>query len=605
MKSRLYISLKQQIIFITIVISCIISIIVTLICYFVFQNSYEKSMLRSSEYNFSLTSRTLEYEFNKLLSFSLRNSTSTDVEKYLKTSVLYSTGSIDRVSFNITSVKYYEALNKNFFSEVSPYAQRLIISTNDCRYYTHLMSTYMSSNYNPADTVTNQGFFSALENNPPYIPSIEYDIFKPDSSRQFIPLLRPVYLSASDLLGFLYMEISTDILKDALDNFPSDSPAAFVVLDGHWYQYEGEEFRRIEAPVSTEQLSTGYRHTDTQLYDLKHNGAPTYLLLHQTGVPGLSIAQYLDQPSIFSEHAEAYTYTLIGIFLVIMFFSMLLIVMLNVIVTVPINKLCQKITLISQGDFSKDESIEYHNELGNIGKCLNRMSANIQTYMKKELENERQHQELEYKLLQSQINPHFLYNTLNSIQLMASIQGAQGVADMITSLSRLMKYVSKSKQQLIPIREEFSILNDYFFIQRLRYRGGLKLIYEIPDDSLLELSIPRFSLQPLVENAIFHGIEPKGGKGTITIRLARNEQENEGQVQIMIEDDGIGMSGEKIRQVLEGEENNGYSFFKQVGLKHVDQIFKYHFGESYGIRIVSEPSRYTKTILTIPFDEAF
>jgi len=598
---KLHISLKQQIIFITITVSCTISIIVTLICSLIFQNSYEKSIFKSSEYNFTLTSRTLEHELNKILSFAQRNSTNSDVEKYLKTALQYSTHSIDRVSFNITSVKYYETLNKNFFSEVSPYAQRLIVSTNDCRYYTHVMSTYMSSNYNPAEMITKQWFFPAITNNRTFVNSIEYDIFKPESGRQFIPVLRPVYLTAKDQIGFLYMEVSTDILKYALNDYPSDSPISYVVLDSQWYQYEGSEFQKTAPPVISEQINHTYNDSNTLLYNVKNSGKSSYLLLHQTNIPGLSIAQYLNKPSIFSGNAEIYTLALISIFMVIMLFSVLLIFLLNSIVTVPINKLCQKITAISQGDFSNDKSIEFQSELGKIGTGLNNMASSIQAYMKKEIANERQHQELEYKLLQSQINPHFLYNTLNSIKLMASLQGAQGVADMITALSHLMKYVSKSKKQLIPIREEFSILDDYFFIQRIRYRGGLKLQYEIQDESLLDLSIPRFSLQPIVENSIFHGIEPKGGKGTIIIRLFK-EADTDGKALIIIEDDGIGMDQEKIIKVLAGEENSNYSFFKQVGINQVDQIFKYSFGDNYGIRIISEPLKYTKTIIEIPSD---
>ena len=117
-----------------------------------------------------------------------------------------------------------------------------------------------------------------------------------------------------------------------------------------------------------------------------------------------------------------------------------------------------------------------------------------------------------------QINPHFLYNTLNSIKWMASIQGASGVADMITSLSRLMKNVAKGSDALVPLENEFELLNDYFFIQRHRYGGGIKLIYELENESLKNCLIHRFSLQPIVENALFHGIEPKGSKGSIIIQ---------------------------------------------------------------------------------------
>lgn len=133
--------------------------------------------------------------------------------------------------------------------------------------------------------------------------------------------------------------------------------------------------------------------------------------------------------------------------------------------------------------------------------------------MNKRIEDEKQKQDLEYKMLQSQINPHFIYNTLSSIKWMATIQGADGIAEMTTALSRLLKSISKGTRLLVPIREELAFLEDYCTIQNYRYGGTISFALKVDDPTIYDRGILRFTLQPLVENSIFHGIEPKGVPG--------------------------------------------------------------------------------------------
>lgn len=217
--------------------------------------------------------------------------------------------------------------------------------------------------------------------------------------------------------------------------------------------------------------------------------------------------------------------------------------------------------------------------------------------MDKRVEDEKQKKELEYQILQSQINPHFLYNTLNSIKWMATIQNATGIAEMTTSLARLLKSISKGTRQLIPIREELELLKDYVLIQNYRYGGIVKVDYSIPDETLLGYVIPKLTLQPIVENAIFHGIEAKGENGIITVTLYKKEQD----LYIDITDNGIGMSPELINQVLSGSSEDAKSdFFRKVGIHNVNLRLKYTFGENYGIQIHSKEGEYTTMIIILP-----
>ena len=211
--------------------------------------------------------------------------------------------------------------------------------------------------------------------------------------------------------------------------------------------------------------------------------------------------------------------------------------------------------------------------------------------MEKRIDDEKEKKDLEYQILQSQINPHFLYNTLNSINWMATIQGSPGIAEMTTALARLLRQVSKGSSSMITLEEELALVKDYFLIQQYRYGGGITIEYEIESQELYQCLIHRFSLQPIVENALFHGIEPKGSTGKILVKAWTDTGEGKKDLRISITDNGVGMSREAIEKVLEQKPaKKSADFFRQVGIANVNQRIRHQFGGSYGISIDSQAS---------------
>jgi sensor histidine kinase YesM len=251
-------------------------------------------------------------------------------------------------------------------------------------------------------------------------------------------------------------------------------------------------------------------------------------------------------------------------------------------------------------------------------------------------------------MLQSQISPHFLYNTLGTIKWMAAIQGADGIAEITTALSRLLRTVANDIRKTAPLREELKFLDDYIVIQKYRYGDSISFEKEIEDESLLDYAIPKLTLQPFVENAIFHGLEPKGG-GRILIRVARDG----GDALISLTDNGVGMGAEAIAEALgagaapgtrqgqrqertkrrapgqretrQGQRAQGETaptpasepeperqpepasapeqqdgIIKMFGIKNVDERLRHAFGPDYGVSIVSEPGSYTTACVRVP-----
>ncbi len=171
---------------------------------------------------------------------------------------------------------------------------------------------------------------------------------------------------------------------------------------------------------------------------------------------------------------------------------------------------------------------------------------------------------------------------------------------MVTALSRLLKSVSKGTQRLVPLEEEFRLLEDYFTIQRYRYGGTIVMEIRQPEDAALLQGclIPRFSLQPLVENSIFHGIEPNGGVGRVEITVERPDG---GDVLICLSDDGVGMDQEQIDRILAGPQAQGEDVpFRHIGVWNVHRLLQLSFGADYGLQIEGEPGCGTAITIRLP-----
>lgn len=180
---------------------------------------------------------------------------------------------------------------------------------------------------------------------------------------------------------------------------------------------------------------------------------------------------------------------------------------------------------------------------------------------------------------------------------MATAQHADGISEMTTALAHLMKNISKGTSTIVSVEDEFHLLDDYFTIQKYRYGGAITMEYRVRDPRLLKNQILRFTLQPVLENAIFHGIEPKGSSGHIDIHLYQAE---DGNVCIDITDDGVGMNEETIHSLLSGDTAARSSFFKQVGIASVNKRLQYTFGSGYGMSIESVPGRFTRMSILLP-----
>ena len=417
-----------------------------------------------------------------------------------------------------------------------------------------------------------------------------------------IPLTRKLTLSGTGREAHICAFVSPALITAALKGFTMPEGSSLLwQMGGRYYGINGNIL--TEEPLSdipAEQLDVDMLDDSTEVYSIAAGYDAQLMVRYPIGVHDLYLIEIIPNGPL-QRHIPYLSDSLVISLLAILVLGLLLAFLLHRMITPPITALQNRITKISSGDFSFDPAIEWNNELGDIGRGINSMSASVTALMDHRLEDEKQKQDLEYRMLQNQINPHFIYNTLNSIKWMATIQHAPGIAEMVTALSRLLKSVSKSNERLVPLYEEFALLNDYFTIQQYRYGGTITLDVSYIEDEKLNHSclIPRFTLQPLVENAIFHGIEPKGSAGEVTLRVERDTAN--GDVLIRLTDDGIGMTAEQAAKALqEPGPEEAAAKYRHVGMWNVHKRLQYSFGEAYGLSIESEPGVGTTVMVRLP-----
>lgn len=271
------------------------------------------------------------------------------------------------------------------------------------------------------------------------------------------------------------------------------------------------------------------------------------------------------------------------------------------VLTRPINTISSYIKNVVKGDFKGSLTLKNDDEFRIIADSINNMEHEILELMEKQKKEAEVKKDLEFRVLQNQINPHFLYNTLNTIKWMASLQHADTIRDMTAALGRLLQNISKGSDK-ISIYEEMSLLDDYVLIQDIRYDGRIKVKYHIGDPEITQALILKFIFQPIVENAIFHGIEPKeDGYGTIDIYL--NRQEN--NIHVHIVDNGIGMTPEQTELLLNPlSDTPNRRGLNGIGISNINQRIKMTYGQNYGITITSEPGAYTDVLIVIPYERS-
>jgi two-component system, sensor histidine kinase YesM len=293
-------------------------------------------------------------------------------------------------------------------------------------------------------------------------------------------------------------------------------------------------------------------------------------------------------------------------FLIIIFILMFVVVTMFGIrfarnITLPLENLVDGMQYVKVGDFKQARkkalttSAFQDDEVGKLQQNFQTMIQQIDELINENYSKQLTIKETEFKALQAQINPHFLYNTLESINWLAKGNGQSQISKMVEALGFLLRNSISLKQPLITIEEELNIVKNYVVIQKYRFEDRLDFHLQV-DLDIVGFYIPKLTLQPLVENAIHYALEPKIDPCKISIYSIVDKE----TIKLIVEDDGPGMESTFIEKLKKGEvKTRGQG----VGLSNINDRIKLSYGERYGINIESEPNKGTKVIIVLPFNK--
>lgn len=399
-------------------------------------------------------------------------------------------------------------------------------------------------------------------------------------------------------LGYMIIDTNVNAFGSILDNLKIEKAASLMIVDQQQrllYERESEDgfsaYGELTKHERLAQLVSGQREVI--------NGKQYLFVRHHSAYSGLSVIGLTPIDVVQKESRELLLFTL-WIALACVGVAMLLAIMMSYRVTRPLIELKNKMARVEQGDFNKRVSPLSNDEFGQLGRGFNRMMDEINRLFHEVFVLGIREKEAELSALQSQINPHFIYNTLESINMMAIQQKHAEVSDMVTALGKLLRYTIDRAGRLVKLQEEIDFVASYVRIHKVRYGGRLRVYFNV-DEDLKDISIPKLILQPLVENAVYHGLDGREEGGIIWISALRFQNE----MLLTVRDNGKGMDEDAIEALNEeigrqpAYDSLRRSEQDELGLQNISQRVKLLYGEGASLTVDGSPGQGLAVTITI------
>ncbi|MSS09304.1 sensor histidine kinase [Clostridium sp. WB02_MRS01] len=414
--------------------------------------------------------------------------------------------------------------------------------------------------------------------------------------KNHIVLMKKLYaFPTQSLLGYIALDVNAKSLYDIIADIDlTKSGRIFLVNE------EGRILATESETLSGELLDEPYRNFlgENEAFYNNVRVGNTYYSVYNSGAISNGWYMVLAIPrDYYMRDITKLKNVIIPITLTTAFLTALLSILVSRGITRPIRFLSGAMENFGQGNFDINCQVDSEDEIGRLSHTFNQMVMDMNSLVNTVYEQKVMKQEAQMKSLQMQINPHFLYNTLDTINWMARIRHVDEIGDMVAALSNMMRY-SLEKKSFVRLGEEVKSLKDYIAIQNYRYQDKMVAEIEI-DESLMSLYIPRLLIQPILENAIVHGIEEKLDKGHILV-AARREDED---LYIQIMDDGVGMTEETMSHILREDYSMKKSGHTSIGVVNVNRRIQMIYGKDYGLLVQSVLGAGTKITIHIPARE--
>ncbi|RUS46806.1 sensor histidine kinase [Cohnella sp. AR92] len=320
---------------------------------------------------------------------------------------------------------------------------------------------------------------------------------------------------------------------------------------------------------------------------------------HSVGANGWKVVQLVSYDTVFREIFDIRRTNII-IFALIFIVFFLITLSIAYGISRPLKLLRKRMEELEGKDFNSSISVRGPKEIAALNDTYNKMVKEIRTLLQRVKEEYQQKEDMRFRALQAQINPHFLLNTINNIKWMAYIRSDNDVGDMLSHLGGILEGSIGRGGNLIPLRQELDYIHNYIGLMQIKYPDRLKIEMDVPEE-LMEQEVIQIMLQPFIENCLQHGIDPMDGVGIITIR-ARSEGD---RFVLTLGDNGVGMPEQRLRTVRELLASpDGGEPPERIGIKNVHDRLRLQYGEPYGVDLFSEPGTGTVAEFRLPTKKA-
>lgn len=396
-------------------------------------------------------------------------------------------------------------------------------------------------------------------------------------------------------IGLIKIDMKLSVFQQILKNVRFEEKGSLYVVNERNELVFEQKYGEAPATDPFAAVKTKLLNSDSSS-NMDINGESYLTIVDFSDYSGLKIISFIPVKSLLKETKHLRNFTMF-IGLVCLIVACLLAVLFSYRLSIPLVRLKKKMYLVERGYFDQSVPVESQDEIGQLSRGFNRMTDEINRLVNEVYLLRLREREAELSALQSQINPHFIYNTLESVNMMALEQQVYNVSDMVTALGRMLRYTVGQYDRLVPLQMEVQSVKSYVQIQQLRYGERLRAIFDI-EPGAESCSVPKLMLQPLVENAIYHGIGDLEEGGTVWISCVRFED----SLLLSVRDDGKGMSEEQFERlkssIAEPFDHDGSA--SRLALRNIHQRLTLMYGERYELDMDGAPGSGAAFTITIP-----
>jgi len=430
-----------------------------------------------------------------------------------------------------------------------------------------------------------------------YLPTRGQEMILVDTGR-VISLARALHDARGERLGVVRVDLAATALADVVQRVNLGAQGRLIIAAGTGavvYPIDPDAATRHLAHDIAARQASAAPHSGRLRLDM--SGQPLLATSDRSAASGWIVAAVVPTARLLAgaNHLRAF---ILGVALLCILAGALCATLVLGRLTRPLRRLRQAMRRVEARDLTTRIAVQSEDEVGQLAHGFNTMLDELRRLVDDVLRARLHEREAELHALQNQINPHFLYNTLESINMLALTHGDRDISRMVTSLGRLLRLTLSSTEALIPLDVELEHVRHYLVVQRMRYGDRIAMTVDV-DPALLTCAVPKLTLQPLVENALYHGLEPRPGPGHVVVR-GRSDGDD---LVLTVEDDGAGMEPGRLAAVraqleqMEGEAPGGR---RSIGLANVHQRLRLYCGPAYGLNMTSTVGKGTRMTLRVP-----